>query len=99
MAMSLNETALTVTLLSAIAVVGNTKASENTGKASATSRIGANVRRIVRALFMLTENMACLSEPTAALKKKRTTNHLNTIEGIEFDPLVGRVKVAPLYFT
>ena len=48
---------------------------------------------------MLTENMACLSEPTAALKKKRATNHLNNIEGIEFDPLVGRVKVAPLYFT
>ena len=48
---------------------------------------------------MLTENMACLSEPTAALKNEGTTHHLNTIEGVEFDALVGRVKVAPLYFT
>ena len=97
--MSLNETALTVTLLCAVAVVGNAKASENTGKASATSRMGANVRRIVKALFMLTENVACLSEPTEALKNERTTHHLNTIKGIEFDAPVGRVKVAPLYFT
>jgi hypothetical protein len=97
--MSLNKAVLTATLLCAVAVVGNAKAIDNMGKASATSRIGANVRRIVKALFMLTENMACLSEPTEALKNERTTHHLNTIEGIEFDALVGRVKAAPLYFT
>ena len=32
---------------------------------------------------MLTENMACLSEPTEALKNERTTHHLNTIDVLD----------------